>query len=519
MIVYCLLCLLVVAKCTVILGKSRSGDHTLQDFSRVHDEQLPLLKPASQDKFKVATASFGTLVADNTFSRVEGENTVVTHLTMAPGFDGHHYDKDGEHHGRKLEHIEDQKWENPSCGKKVVLVGDCHSNNGAQNYSALLTDVVDRWNNVPQNQDLTGATFTPSGITLQKATCDGDTKKTCDNDEVSNRISSCNGDYGDTGWSGLASSSYYIRTNFLIKVRSQVNEYYDESNARAQHTLCQEIGHGISLGHQDESGADFKTCMDYSITRPSSRYPNQHDVEVLDKVYGSCPPTSKSVAAPTSKPVAAPTSKPVAAPTRTPSPSPIPTSIPSPLPTPNPSALPTNTRTPSFVPSAMPSPEAGSPTMEPTVKTTQTMSATQALTGIDVATADSTEFKTRYAESVKVTLGNNCDSVVVTSVTATRRHLLSSSVIIKYTVIATNTAVTDIQVALMKTVDTLKKEINGYGYTVIAAVPTAFVDMSPTSMPTASPSPESIASNANAGGLGLTNMIIISVVFLFISVD
>jgi hypothetical protein len=147
------------------------------------------------------------------------------------------------------------------------------------------------------------------------------------------------------------------------------------------------------------------------------------------------------------------------------------------------------------------------------------MSATQALTGIDVATADSTEFKTRYAESVKVTLGNNCDSVVVTSVTATRRHLLSSSVTIKYTVIATNTAVTDIQVALMKTVDALNKEINGYGYTVIAAVPTAFVDMSPTSMPTASPSPESIASNANAGGLGLTNMIIISVVFLFISVD
>jgi hypothetical protein len=124
--------------------------------------------------------------------------------------------------------------------------------------------------------------------------------------------------------------------------------------------------------------------------------------------------------------------------------------------------------------------------MEPTVETTQAMSATQVLTGIDVTTAVSTEFKTRYAESVKVTLGDNCDSVVVTSVTATRRHLLSSSVIIKYTVIATNTAVTDIQVALMKTVDALNKEINGYGYTVIAAVPTVFVDMSPTSMPTPS---------------------------------
>jgi hypothetical protein len=67
-----------------------------------------LLLIYNSDKFKVATASFGTLVADNTFSRVEGENTVLTHLTIAPGFDGHHYNKDGEHHGRKLEHIMDR---------------------------------------------------------------------------------------------------------------------------------------------------------------------------------------------------------------------------------------------------------------------------------------------------------------------------------------------------------------------------------------------------------------------------
>jgi hypothetical protein len=127
--------------------------------------------------------------------------------------------------------------------------------------------------------------------------------------------------------------------------------------------------------------------------------------------------------------------------------------------------------------------------MEPTVKTTQFMSATQVLTGIDIMIADSNEFKTRYAESVKVTLSDNVDSVVVTSVTASRRHLLSSSVIIKYTVTATNTAVTDIQDALTTTVDALDKEINGYGYTVTAAVPTAFVDMSPTSMPTSMPTP------------------------------
>jgi hypothetical protein len=48
MIVYCLLILLAVAKCTVILGESRNKGHTLEDSSTFHDEQLSLLKPASQ---------------------------------------------------------------------------------------------------------------------------------------------------------------------------------------------------------------------------------------------------------------------------------------------------------------------------------------------------------------------------------------------------------------------------------------------------------------------------------------
>jgi hypothetical protein len=213
-----------------------------------------LLLIHNSDKFKVASASFGTLVADNTFSRLEGEMTVLTHLTMARGFDGYRYNKDGEHHGRKLEHVEKKgKWENPSCGKIVISVGDCHSNNGGQDFSALLTDVVDRWNNFPQNQNLTGATFTPSGIALQKATC-GSHQNSCDitkqsGNEVTNIISSCNGDYGNTGWQGAAYTYHDRRTNFIRKVISKVNAYYAMNNAESQHILCHEVGHGMSLGH------------------------------------------------------------------------------------------------------------------------------------------------------------------------------------------------------------------------------------------------------------------------------
>jgi hypothetical protein len=178
----------------------------------------------------------------------------------------------------------------------------------------------------------------------------------------------------------------------------------------------------------------------------------------------------------------------------------------------------------------MPSSEAGNPTMEPTAKTIQMISVTQGLTGIDVITADTIEFKTRYAKSVKITLGDHVDSVVVTLVTATRRNLLSSSVTIQYIVMATNIAVTDMEVALMMTVDVLNKEINGYGYTVTAAAPTVFVNMSPTSIPISAPSTSTspaavfptpsptvfVASNVDVGSLSVNNNFILSVVLVFI---
>jgi hypothetical protein len=48
--------------------------------------------------------------------------------------------------------------------------------------------------------------------------------------------------------------------------------------------ICQEVGHTFGLGHQDESGADLNTCMDYSdnLDNPS---PNQHDYDQLGAIY------------------------------------------------------------------------------------------------------------------------------------------------------------------------------------------------------------------------------------------
>jgi hypothetical protein len=63
-----------------------------------------------------------------------------------------------------------------------------------------------------------------------------------------------------------------------------------------QHVMCQEIGHDFGLGHQDESGADLNTCMDYSSALDNP-HPNQHDYEQLEAIYGSHLDGSTTIAA------------------------------------------------------------------------------------------------------------------------------------------------------------------------------------------------------------------------------
>ena len=59
--------------------------------------------------------------------------------------------------------------------------------------------------------------------------------------------------------------------------------------------MCQEIGHDWGLGHQDESGADLNTCMDYS-SKLDNPDPNAHDYQQLATIYGSHFDTTSTVA-------------------------------------------------------------------------------------------------------------------------------------------------------------------------------------------------------------------------------
>jgi len=103
---------------------------------------------------------------------------------------------------------------------------------------------------------------------------------------ISGKIHSCNASYGFNGWLGLASIN--VSGGHITQATSKMNDSYFASSSYSatnrRHVMCQEIGHGFGLAHQDESGADLNTCMDYSnqLDNPS---PNSHDYQQLQSIY------------------------------------------------------------------------------------------------------------------------------------------------------------------------------------------------------------------------------------------
>ena len=110
---------------------------------------------------------------------------------------------------------------------------------------------------------------------------------------ITGKIRSCNASYGFNGWLGLASIN--ISGSHITRGTSKMNDSYFNSGSydetARQHVMCQEIGHTFGLDHQDESGADLNTCMDYSneLDNPN---PNNHDFQQLITIYTHLDSTS-----------------------------------------------------------------------------------------------------------------------------------------------------------------------------------------------------------------------------------
>src|SRR5687768_11558516 len=103
---------------------------------------------------------------------------------------------------------------------------------------------------------------------------------------VSGKVRSCNANYGNNGWLGLA--QIWISGNHITQGIAKMNDTYlatsSYTETNRQHVICQEIGHDWGLDHQDESGADLNTCMDYADALDNA-HPNSHDYQQLQTIY------------------------------------------------------------------------------------------------------------------------------------------------------------------------------------------------------------------------------------------
>ncbi|MDH3336730.1 MAG: hypothetical protein OER22_02855 [Gammaproteobacteria bacterium] len=114
------------------------------------------------------------------------------------------------------------------------------------------------------------------------------TRRRCNGPAGQVRI--CNLAYGQTGWLGIAGISIdtngHITTGYTKLNDTYFSQFYYDTPEWKQSVTCQELGHNVGLGHQDEdfNNTSLLSCMDYQD--PPFEYPNAHDIEQLDTIYG-----------------------------------------------------------------------------------------------------------------------------------------------------------------------------------------------------------------------------------------
>ena len=122
----------------------------------------------------------------------------------------------------------------------------------------------------------------PNGATSRQV------RRRCD--AVTGQVRICNLEYGQNGWLGLAGIS--LDTNgHIVRGYTKLNDtyfawsYYNTWEWK-QSVTCQELGHDIGLGHQDENfnNDSLFSCMDYQD--PPHPYPDDHDLGQLATIYG-----------------------------------------------------------------------------------------------------------------------------------------------------------------------------------------------------------------------------------------
>jgi hypothetical protein len=114
------------------------------------------------------------------------------------------------------------------------------------------------------------------------------TRRRCNGPDGQVRV--CNLAYGNTGWLGIAGISIDTNGHITTGYTKLNDTYFDQTFYNTpewrQSVTCQELGHNVGLGHQDENfnNPSLFSCMDYQ--NPPYEFPNAHDYDQLETIYG-----------------------------------------------------------------------------------------------------------------------------------------------------------------------------------------------------------------------------------------
>ena len=92
-------------------------------------------------------------------------------------------------------------------------------------------------------------------------------------------ISVFDGNYGDTGWYGLA-EIINASGDHITHGHARLNRYYPNSSNGRRGTFCQEVGHLFGLGHSNDGG-----CMGLGYYSGSTTTTVQHNWDDIYNMY------------------------------------------------------------------------------------------------------------------------------------------------------------------------------------------------------------------------------------------
>ena len=92
-------------------------------------------------------------------------------------------------------------------------------------------------------------------------------------------ISVFDGNYGDTGWVGLAEIINNSGSH-ILHGHARLNYYYNYSSNSKQGTFCQEVGHLFDLDHSDDG-----SCMGWGYYRSATNHTVEHNWNDIYNMY------------------------------------------------------------------------------------------------------------------------------------------------------------------------------------------------------------------------------------------